>query len=152
VRARAFEQTPQTCAGERSAYTHTHTHTPGAWRNTQHSDGQPMGACKPCAPPPKKCDHSKHARTRSSALPWNFLVRITGQKRRNSFIQLPSVDLGTMTMCGPLMPRYSCRYASRLIVCSVLPRPWGVCVCGARGGGRCESKGDNTGAAPPNAC
>lgn len=45
--------------------------------------------------------------TLSSALPWNLMVLMTGQKRLNSFIQLPSVDFGTMTMCGPLMPRYS---------------------------------------------
>jgi hypothetical protein len=58
------------------------------------------------------------------------MQRMTGQKRLNSFIQLPSVLLGTITMWGPLMPLYSCRYATRLIVCSVLPRP-----CALRGGG-----------------
>ncbi len=47
--------------------------------------------------------------TRSSWLPWNLATRMTGQKRRNSLHQLPMVDLGTMTMCGPLMPRYSYR-------------------------------------------
>eukprot|EP00955_Chlamydomonas_euryale_P072779 361513-Chlamydomonas_euryale.AAC.2 len=41
-----------------------------------------------------------------------------------SLHQLPSVNLGTMTMLGPVMPQYSYRYATRLIVCSVLPTPW----------------------------
>ena len=49
------------------------------------------------------------ARTRSSALPWNLTALMTGHQRRNSFSQLCSVDLGTMTMCGPVMPRNSRR-------------------------------------------
>jgi len=65
-------------------------------------------------------------RTRSSALPMNLVARREGHQRLNSFIQLCSVDLGTMTMCGPLMPRYSCRYPSSEIVCSVLPSPCGT--------------------------
>ena len=47
--------------------------------------------------------------TRSSWLPWNLTARMTGHHLRNSLIQLCSVDLGTMTMCGPWMPRNSCR-------------------------------------------
>jgi hypothetical protein len=65
----------------------------------------------------------RDALTLSSALPWNLMVLMVGQKRLNSFIQLPRVDLGTMTMWGPLMPRYSFRYATKLMVWSVLPRP-----------------------------
>jgi len=49
------------------------------------------------------------ARARSSWLPWNLTGRTMGHHLRNSFIQLWSVDLGTMTMCGPVMPRYSFR-------------------------------------------
>ena len=47
--------------------------------------------------------------TRSSWLPWNLTARMTGHHLRNSLIQLCSVDLGTITMCGPWMPRNSCR-------------------------------------------
>mmetsp|Transcript_40665 Transcript_40665/g.129746 ORF Transcript_40665/g.129746 Transcript_40665/m.129746 type:complete len:200 (-) Transcript_40665:691-1290(-) len=47
---------------------------------------------------------------RSSWLPWNLRARSGGHQRLISFIQLPSVDLGTMIMCGPEMPRYSWRY------------------------------------------
>jgi hypothetical protein len=63
-------------------------------------------------------------RTRSSALPMNLVTRMQGVKRRNSLTQLPSVDFGVITMCGPVMPRLSYRYDTRLMVCSVLPRPW----------------------------
>ena len=59
----------------------------------------------------------------ASWLPWNLNGRIMGHQRLNSFIQLPSVDLGTTTMCGPVMPRYSLRYPRSEIVWSVLPRP-----------------------------
>lgn len=62
--------------------------------------------------------------TLSSCLPWNLIVLMTGQKRLNSFIQLPNVLFGTITMCGPLMPLYSWRYATKLMVCNVLPRPY----------------------------
>ncbi len=47
--------------------------------------------------------------TRSSALPMNLVALRMGHHRLNSFIQLCSVLLGTMIMCGPVMPRYSCR-------------------------------------------
>ena len=47
--------------------------------------------------------------TRSSLAPWNLTARITGHHFRNSLIQLCSVDLGTMTRWGPVMPRNSCR-------------------------------------------
>mmetsp|Transcript_8046 Transcript_8046/g.19964 ORF Transcript_8046/g.19964 Transcript_8046/m.19964 type:complete len:224 (-) Transcript_8046:664-1335(-) len=60
---------------------------------------------------------------RISALPWNLNARIMGHQRLNSFIQLPSVDFGTTTMCGPVMPRYSFKYPSSEMVCNVLPRP-----------------------------
>jgi len=46
---------------------------------------------------------------RAALSPWNLTARMTGHHLANSFIQLPSVDLGTMTRCGPVMPRYSCR-------------------------------------------
>lgn len=39
-------------------------------------------------------------RTRSSRLPWNLTALMTGHQRRNSFSQLCSVDLGTMTWGG----------------------------------------------------
>lgn len=44
----------------------------------------------------KKGLYQKH--TRSSGFPRNFTARRTGQKRRISFIQLPSVDFGATTM------------------------------------------------------
>lgn len=63
------------------------------------------------------------ARTLSSALPMNLVARREGHHRLNSFIQLDKVDLGTMTMWGPLILRYSWRYPSSEMVCSVLPSP-----------------------------
>jgi hypothetical protein len=47
--------------------------------------------------------------TRSSPLPWKRTALMVGAHRLNSFIQLCSVDLGTITMWGPLMPRNSLR-------------------------------------------
>ena len=47
--------------------------------------------------------------TRSSALPMNLVARRMGHQRLNSFIQLCSVDFGTIIMCGPVIWRYSCR-------------------------------------------
>eukprot|EP00955_Chlamydomonas_euryale_P076376 362630-Chlamydomonas_euryale.AAC.1 len=121
-------------------HTHSRAH-PGHARSRarclpSHSARSTAPALPP-APPPALC---AAALTLSSALPMNLATLMTGAKRLNSLHQLPSVDLGTMTMWGPVMPRYSYRYATRLIVCSVLPRPWNqsrtrtagahVCVCG----------------------
>mmetsp|Transcript_598 Transcript_598/g.2314 ORF Transcript_598/g.2314 Transcript_598/m.2314 type:complete len:290 (+) Transcript_598:1952-2821(+) len=69
------------------------------------------------------CRCSAICALRISALPWNLNARIIGHHRLNSFIQFPSVDFGTTTMCGPVIPRYSERYPSMEMVCSVLPRP-----------------------------
>mmetsp|Transcript_11440 Transcript_11440/g.23912 ORF Transcript_11440/g.23912 Transcript_11440/m.23912 type:complete len:217 (-) Transcript_11440:773-1423(-) len=66
---------------------------------------------------------SSRMRRRSSLLPWNLNARSDGHQRRISLHQLPSVDLGTATRCGPEMPRYSCRYPSSEMVWSVFPRP-----------------------------
>ena len=62
-------------------------------------------------------------RTLSSALPINLVARKEGHHRLNSFIQFDKVDLGTMTMWGPLILRHSWRYPSSEMVCSVLPSP-----------------------------
>lgn len=61
--------------------------------------------------------------TLSSWLPWNLKARRMGQKRAISLIQLPSVDFGTITRCGPVMPLNSCKKPRREIVCSVFPSP-----------------------------
>ena len=50
-----------------------------------------------CKPLPAICP------ARISALPWNLNARIMGHHRLNSFIQFPSVDFGTTTMCGPVI-------------------------------------------------
>ena len=55
------------------------------------------------------CRCSAICPARISALPWNLNALIMGHQRLNSFIQFPRVDFGTTTMCGPVMPRYSCR-------------------------------------------
>jgi hypothetical protein len=46
---------------------------------------------------------------RAALSPWNLTARMTGHHFLNSLIQLCSVDLGTITRCGPVMPRNSCR-------------------------------------------
>ena len=61
--------------------------------------------------------------SRASRLPWNLNTLKTGHHLLNSFIQLPSVDFGTTTKCGPVMPRYSCKYPKSEIVWSVFPKP-----------------------------
>jgi hypothetical protein len=55
-----------------------------------------------------------------------------GHQRLNSLHQLLSVDLGTITRCGPGVLRYSCRYAQIEMLCSVLPVGVGC------GDGHCE--------------
>jgi hypothetical protein len=46
---------------------------------------------------------------------------MTGHHRLNSLHQLESVDLGTMTRCGPSIFLNSCRYATMEMLCKVLP-------------------------------
>mmetsp|Transcript_19708 Transcript_19708/g.58648 ORF Transcript_19708/g.58648 Transcript_19708/m.58648 type:complete len:214 (-) Transcript_19708:276-917(-) len=66
---------------------------------------------------------SRRQRARSFLSPSSLTGRMVGHHLRNSRIQLLQTDLGTMTMCGPVSPRDSCRYASSEMDWSVLPRP-----------------------------
>ena len=72
-----------------------------------------LPAGSPCTHPltthPHVPPHSPAPPTRSSLLPWNLTALMTGHQRLNSLSQLCSVDLGTMTMWGPVMPRNSRR-------------------------------------------
>ena len=65
--------------------------------------------------------NSVRACLRSSCVPPMRTALIEGHQRLNSLIQFPTTVLGTMTKCGPLTPRTSRKYASREMVCRVLP-------------------------------
>lgn len=60
---------------------------------------------------------------RSSFVPWNMNTFKSGTHFSNSFTQLCSVDLGTITMWGPLIFLKCFRNPKNEIVCSVFPSP-----------------------------
>mmetsp|Transcript_14522 Transcript_14522/g.42534 ORF Transcript_14522/g.42534 Transcript_14522/m.42534 type:complete len:275 (+) Transcript_14522:2256-3080(+) len=60
---------------------------------------------------------------RASLFPGILTALMDGHQCLISLIQFPSTDLGTTTMCGPLTPRDSRRYANRLMVWRVFPNP-----------------------------
>mmetsp|Transcript_33907 Transcript_33907/g.73367 ORF Transcript_33907/g.73367 Transcript_33907/m.73367 type:complete len:314 (-) Transcript_33907:723-1664(-) len=67
--------------------------------------------------------YSSRALFRSSFVPPMRAARMDGHHFLNSFIQFPTTDFGTMTMCGPFTPRASRMYARSDMVCNVLPNP-----------------------------
>jgi hypothetical protein len=67
---------------------------------------------------------------------------MTGHQRLNSLHQLESVDLGTMTRCGPSIFRNSCRYATMEMLCRVLPVGWEDGNNHQRNGGRLNTSGE----------
>jgi len=62
-------------------------------------------------------------RFRSSLLPIMRIALIDGHHFFISFIQFPATLFGTIIRCEPRKPQFSWRYAKRLIVCKVFPRP-----------------------------
>lgn len=62
--------------------------------------------------------------TLSSFIPWNMNTLILGHHFLNSCTQLCKVDLGTITMCGPVMFLKCFKYPRNEIVCKVFPSPY----------------------------
>jgi hypothetical protein len=70
---------------------------------------------------PQRTRYTQHiAHFYSNCVPY-LSTRMTGHQRLNSLHQLESVDLGTMTRCGPSIFLNSCRYATMEMLCKVLP-------------------------------